>query len=124
MRSPSGRGPTTTTSLLPSGVGPVPSSSTRAAYRLTTTTPNTNRITTPPRSPRLVQVATPLPHPAALPHRMHTLSPRQTRQPHIPDPHPHLTPQPLPASALSIAHRYSMPGLTALALKHMMNECP
>ncbi|KAF8529093.1 hypothetical protein BU17DRAFT_37868 [Hysterangium stoloniferum] len=125
MRSPSGRGPTTTSSLLPSGVGPVPSSSTRAASRLTTTTPNTNRITNPSSksSPR------PTCHSSASSSRAPTsyaypLSPRQTRQPHIPDPHPHPTPQPLPASALSIwsiAHRYSMPGLTALALKHMMN---
>ncbi|KAF8511738.1 hypothetical protein BU17DRAFT_69532 [Hysterangium stoloniferum] len=49
--------------------------------------------------------------------------PSQTRQPHIPDPHPHPTPQPPPAPALSIwsiAHRYSMPGLIALAPKHMI----
>lgn len=58
-----------------------------------------------------------------------TLSPRSTR-PHqtntvsTADPHPHPTPAPKPASALSmyqIAHRYSMPGLAALALEHMMS---
>ncbi|KAF5393022.1 hypothetical protein D9757_001331 [Collybiopsis confluens] len=41
-----------------------------------------------------------------------------------PDPHPHPTPPPPPASALSIyqvAHRYSMPGLSALALDHMIS---
>ncbi|KIK67825.1 hypothetical protein GYMLUDRAFT_155333 [Collybiopsis luxurians FD-317 M1] len=40
------------------------------------------------------------------------------------DPHPHPTPAPPPASALSIyqvAHRYSMPGLSALALDHMIS---
>lgn len=40
------------------------------------------------------------------------------------DPHLHPTPAPQPASALSmyqVAHRYAMPGLTALALEHMMS---
>lgn len=59
------------------------------------------------------------------------VSPRQTRhnvalqQQHgTIDPHPHPTPPPPPASALSIwltAHRYAMPGLSSLALTHMMN---
>ncbi|KAJ4479314.1 hypothetical protein J3R30DRAFT_3477488 [Lentinula aciculospora] len=40
------------------------------------------------------------------------------------DPHMHPTPSPSPASALAmyqVAHRYAMPGLSALALEHMMN---
>ena len=59
------------------------------------------------------------------------VSPRQQRQRSRPtatttiaDPHPHPTPAPLPASALAmyqVAHRYQMPGLTALALEHMMS---
>jgi hypothetical protein len=55
------------------------------------------------------------------------VSPRQTRlqqQHNTLDPHPHPTPPPPPASALSIwltAHRYAMPGLSSLALTHMMN---
>ena len=58
------------------------------------------------------------------------VSPRQTRhnpsqqQHNTLDPHPHPTPPPPPASALSIwlvAHRYAMPGLSSLALAHMMN---
>lgn len=60
----------------------------------------------------------------------HPFSPRQQRQrsrqsqPASPDPHPHPTPAPPPASALSmyqVAHRYTMPGLAALALEHMMS---
>lgn len=41
-----------------------------------------------------------------------------------PDPHMHPTPPPPPASALSmyyLAHRYDMPGLSNLALEHMMS---
>ncbi|CAL1701227.1 unnamed protein product [Somion occarium] len=58
------------------------------------------------------------------------VSPRQQRQRSRPtpvaiaDPHPHPTPTPPPASALSmyqVAHRYSMPGLAALSLEHMMS---
>ncbi|KAF8591487.1 hypothetical protein K439DRAFT_1380451 [Ramaria rubella] len=56
------------------------------------------------------------------------ISPRQSRasqqQQVTLDPHPHPTPPPPPASALSIwliAHRYAMPGLSSLALAHMMN---
>ncbi|KAF8524809.1 hypothetical protein BU17DRAFT_62987 [Hysterangium stoloniferum] len=75
MRSLSARGPTTTTSLLPSRFGPVPSSSIHAASCLTTTTPNTNCITNPSSKSSLVQVTTPPPHPAMLPYHMHTLSP-------------------------------------------------
>lgn len=40
------------------------------------------------------------------------------------DPHPHPIPEPPPASALSmysVAHRYAMPGLAALALEHIMS---
>ena len=45
------------------------------------------------------------------------------RQTSIPDPHPHPTLEPPPASALSvyrIAHRYDLGGLASLALEHMM----
>lgn len=58
------------------------------------------------------------------------VSPRQQRQRSRPtptpvaDPHPHPTPAPPPASALAmyqVGHRYQMPGLTALALEHMMS---
>ena len=61
------------------------------------------------------------------------VSPRRTRH-NVPlqkqqqhsavDPHPHPTAPPPPASALSIwliAHRYAMPGLSSLALTHIMN---
>jgi len=45
------------------------------------------------------------------------------RQTSVPDPHLHPTPEPPPASALSvyrIAHRYDLGGLASLALEHMM----
>lgn len=62
-------------------------------------------------------------------HSGYPISPRAGR-PHpsnlgsAPDPHPHPTSAPRPASALSmyqVAHRYSMPGLATLALEHMMS---
>lgn len=66
--------------------------------------------------------------PSSNPH--YPISPRQQRQRTRPslittsDPHPHPSPPPTPASALAmyqVAHRYSMPGLAALALEHMMS---
>ncbi|EJT97762.1 hypothetical protein DACRYDRAFT_18333 [Dacryopinax primogenitus] len=59
--------------------------------------------------------------------------PRPSKSPHLPrfpshnlntDPHPHPAGQPPPASALSIykiAHRYLLPGLSNLALDHMLS---
>jgi hypothetical protein len=59
------------------------------------------------------------------------ISPNSQRHPqklhlaaNTPDPHPHPTTPPLPASALSmyqVAHRYAMPGLASLALEHIMS---
>jgi len=52
------------------------------------------------------------------------LSPRQHRSQPTPDPHAHPTAAPRPASALMIyqvAQRYGLPGLSTLALEHMMS---
>ncbi|KAF8478810.1 hypothetical protein JB92DRAFT_3045758 [Gautieria morchelliformis] len=65
--------------------------------------------------------------PVSGPGYTYPVSPRQMRQQqqhNTLDPHPHPTPPPPPGSALSIwltAHRYAMPGLSSLALTHMMN---
>jgi len=93
----------------------------RASSRLT----NTSRSTTmkrPPHSPTTPKLSSPVPPSRTPAVYTYPLSPRQTRA--QPDPHPHPTPQPPPASAFSIwvaAHRYAMPGLSALAMNHMMN---
>ncbi|KAJ3934548.1 MAG: hypothetical protein NXY57DRAFT_889933 [Lentinula lateritia] len=54
----------------------------------------------------------------------HSQRPRGSSNVSASDPHMHPTPPPPPASALAmyqVAHRYAMPGLSALALEHMMN---
>ncbi|KAJ3754210.1 hypothetical protein EV360DRAFT_96688 [Lentinula raphanica] len=64
---------------------------------------------------------TPGPHYPVSPHSQR---PRGSSNVSSSDPHAHPTPHPPPASALAmyqVAHRYSMQGLSALALEHMMN---
>jgi hypothetical protein len=93
---------------------------------------NENAASTSP--PRTKSVPIPLSVPKTnypTPTVHYPLSPHAQRQ-HVhqapalstPDPHPHPTPPPPPASALSmyqVAHRYEMPGLSSLALEHMMS---
>ncbi|KAJ3799207.1 hypothetical protein GGU11DRAFT_679953 [Lentinula aff. detonsa] len=55
----------------------------------------------------------------------HSQRPRGSSNVSASDPHMHPTPPPPPASALAmyqVAHRYAMPGLSALALEHMMSS--
>lgn len=85
-----------------------------------------------PSSVRSKQIPIPLAMPPTnYPSSSHfPISPRTQRQRQpstmaTPDPHVHPTPTPAPASALSmyqVAHRYAMPGLSNLALEHMMSS--
>ncbi|TFK83118.1 hypothetical protein K466DRAFT_499061 [Polyporus arcularius HHB13444] len=131
-------GPSTTSAMRSSGAGP-PKTQSSSSVRSPTTPrrpshgPSTGATTglnipmSNPTSPSTSRGSKPVPMPlspsaAHYPHSAHKQRARSSMS--SIDPHVHPTPQPQPASALAmyqIAHRYAMPGLSLLALEHIVS---
>jgi hypothetical protein len=136
-RSPAGSRSAVPPAKTPTNTTNVTRQHTTSTTRRPTTGPSANGPSTSAASPaiatssRTKAVPIPLSVPKTnYPPSVHfPLSPRSQRQHNssvlpAPDPHPHPAQPPLPASALSmyqVAHRYGMPGLSSLALEHMMS---